>query len=345
MGFPVGGTGVGGSPVPPNIYESQTNAYNEVMKDMIGMLPFDSSVIIPFTQQDQDAVFHYRSEPGRPSLHPLLFLRASGELEVADDDLFQPIYQELLERLPPEIAEWLSSEMQLPFSERDPDALALHHTLSVAASTLGWLSIVSAPIEANSIAAANLLMNIALPYVAFGAALDQANNVVSDALNYLSQAGHNYPHHDFFNNSLTEIQDSIIEAMAAQREIEKGLITEDIRQRLIHSAHLMHEIADRMQTTAPTSDLMILGVQMEALATATAALALPHGTPSLVIGSSIAMTGINRHNSMLGPFGMGFDTIMDSVVDGILHCFVYGPSAEVNELTSLYNDLLSLRDN
>ena len=343
MGFPVGGTGVGGSPVPPGIYESQTSAFNEVMKDVIGMLPFDSSVIIPFTQQEYDEVFHYRSEPGKPSLHPLLFLRASGEMEVSDEGLFQPIYQELLERLPPDMAEWLSNQMQLPFNDRDPDAVALHHTLSVTATAIGWLSMVTAPIESNSVAASNLMMNIALPFVALRSALGQADFVVREALSFLNQSGPNYQHYDFFNNSLTDIQDSIIEALAAQREIDKGLITDDIRSRLVKSAHIMHEIADRLHS-ASTSDLMILGAQMDALATATAALALTHGTPSLLIGSTVALAGINQHNSILGPFGLGFDTIMDSVVDGVLNSFVYGPSAEVNELTSLYHDLIALRD-
>lgn len=344
MGFPVGGTGVGGSPVPPGIYESQTSAFNEVMKDVIGMLPFDTSVIIPFTQQEYDTVFHYRSEPGKPSLHPLLFLRTSSEYERTEEDTFNPIYQELLNHLPPDMAEWLSSQMQQPFAERDPDAVALHHTLSTAASALGWLAVVTAPIAPNNAKAANLLRNIALPYVAFGEALGQVQFIVGKAFGFLDQAGPNNRYFDFFNNSLTEIQNEIVEAMAAQREIEKGLITEDIRQRLIQSAHLAHEIASRLQSLSTENTLTILGIQMEALATATAALALSHGTPSLALGSAVALIGINRHNSVLGPFGLGLDTIMDSVVDGILHSFVYGPEAEISELTALYHDLLSLRD-
>lgn len=344
MGFPVGGTGVGGSPVPPGIYESQTSAFNEAMKNIIGMLPFDNSVIIPFTQQDFDEVFHYRSEPGRPMLHPLLYLRTSEEMETVEDELFHPIYQELLESLPPEIGEWLTFEMRQPFAERDPDAVALHHTLSATASAIGWLSVVTQPIEANSPAATYLMLNMTLPFVALNGALGQADFVLRQAMSYLNDQGPNYQHYDTYSSSFSDIQSSITEALALQREIEKGLITEDVKRRLIQSASLLHEIADRFSANAVNNDFLIVGAQLDALATATAALALTRGTPSLVLGSSIALIGINNHTSVLGPFGFGFDTISDAVVDGLLDSFVYGPRAEINELTTLYHDLVALRE-
>lgn len=344
MGFPVGGTGVGGSPVPPGIYESQTSAFNETMKNIIGMLPFDTSVIIPFTQQDFDEVFHYRSEPERPMLHPLLFLRTAEEMGITADDLFHPIYQELLESLPPEIGEWLTNEMRQPFAERDPDAVALHHTLSATASAIGWLSVVTQPIEPNSAAATYLMLNMTLPFVALNGALSQADFVLRQAMSYLSDAGPNYQHFDTYSSSFSDIQSSITEALALQREIEKGLVTEDVKRRLVQTANLLHEIADRFTTNSVGHDFLIVGAQLEALATATAALALSHGTPSLVLGSSAALIGLNNHTSVLGPFGFGFDTVVDAVVDGILDSFLYGPRAEINELKTLYQDLIALRE-
>jgi hypothetical protein len=344
MGFPVGGTGVGGSPVPPQIFESQTNAFNEAMKNAMAMLPYGSSIIIPWTQQGTEEVFQYRSEPGRPMLHPLLFLRASAEMAVIEEGMFQPLYEELLQLLPQDMREWLVFEMRQPFSERDPDAVALHHTLSATASTIGWLSIVNQPIEANSPAATYLLLNIALPFVALKGALGQAAFVMQQAQNLINQAGPNYPHFDTFNHSLSDIQQSIVEALALQREVEKGLVTEDVKRRLIECANLLHEIADSFNAGAASNDLSIIGAQLDSLATVLSAWAVSRGTPALILGSSIALIGLNNHTSVLGPFGFGFDTVMDAAIDGILNSFLFGPRAEIDELTGLYNELAALRN-
>lgn len=277
-------------------------------------------------------------------LHPLLHLRASEEMETTEDTLFQQTYQELLESLPSEIGEWLTSEMNQPFAERDPDAVALHHTLSAAASAIGWLSVVTQPVEANSPAAINQMFNMTLPFVAFSGAIEQAGFVLGEAMSSLNNMGPNYQYYDSYSSSFSDIQSSLAEALSIQREIEKGLITEDVKQRLTQSANLLHEIADRFNAnTAINNDFLILGAQLEALATATAALALTRGTPSLVLGASTALIGINNHTSALGPFGLGFDTISDAVVDGLLGSFIYGPRAETNELTTLYDDLIALR--
>lgn len=307
------------------------------------MLPFNTSVIIPFTQQTFDETFHYRSEPGKPMLLPLLSFRTSPEMVIPDEDLYESIYHELLNRLPKEISKWLSDEMHLPFHDRDPDAAAMHLVLTIAADAIGWLAMAIRPVRANSPAAAYRAINIALPYAALAASLEQSGFVIQHALNIIYNAGPNNPQYDHFISTLSGLQDAIIKALDLQREIEKGLINEDVKKQAVESANLLHEAAERIKTAKTSNDLSIISAQMEALATSLTALSNTNGTPALILGSAIALFGLNDHTSGLRPFGPGFETIMDAVINGVLSSFTFGPRTEIEELAALQQDLTILK--
>ncbi len=343
MGFVTGGTGLGGSPVPPQIRETETSAFNENMKDLLGMLPFGSSEIISWAELGKDEVFQYKTESGRPMLHPLLFLRTAPDMDSVDDEVWQPIYDDLLDHLPPEIKEWLEAELQLPFADRDLDSVALNHVLTFTAKAIGWLTVVNQPIEPNSPAATYQAISTVLPYVAMQSMINQTEFALETASAWLEDVGANHIHFDFYSSSLSDISDSIIELMALHREVEQNLIREDVKFRFVETANRLHELAAHFNSHAVGNELHILGAQLDALATVSAALALSNGTPSLLIGTSIALIGLNNHASELNLFGEAYNTVLDAILGGVLDSFTFGPRAEMDELLSLLNDLEILK--
>lgn len=345
MGFVTGGTGLGGSPVPPQIRETETTAFNENMKEMIGMLPFGSSEIISWAELGKDEAFEYKTESGRPMLHPLLFLRTAPEMDTVDDELWKPIYDDLLDHLPPEIKEWLESELKLPFTDRDPDSVTTNHVLTFTAKAIGWLAVVNQPLEPNSPAAAYQIINSALPYIALQGIINQTEFAVESASTWLEDVGANHSHFDFYSSSISDISESVIELMTLNRETEHNLIREDVKSQLIETSNQLHELATDFNSHSIGNELHILGVQLDALATVSAALALSNGTPSLLIGTSIALIGLTNHASELNLFGQAYNSGLDAILGGVLDSFTFGPRAEMDELLSLLNDLESLKYN
>src|ERR1700722_16446566 len=139
-------TGIGGSPGgPPTTthLELEQSAASLGAKIALGMLQEGSSIVQSFTEVNPRYIsgymggFGYRSAAGNPLLdHPLEATISSVNLTPQSTTEWEDTYEELSQQLPPDIANALAAQMQLPPSERHPDFIALNEVMVLAATVL-----------------------------------------------------------------------------------------------------------------------------------------------------------------------------------------------------------------
>ncbi|MGA8164351.1 MAG: hypothetical protein WB791_04910 [Waddliaceae bacterium] len=340
-----GGTGVGGGVQPPQIRDSETTAFTETTrKNVLGMIPSDTLEIIPFTQGEYDQVFKYRSEPDRPTLHPLLHLRHGTLPESADDNAWQPFYRGFVDMLPDEIRTQLLEQNQLPFAERDPGFAALDQLLIFSAIAVMWLIGVTGPVEAGSPEEINNALNLTLPYIVLGAIIAQAEIILNAAQIWLEQIGPNDPNYDSLVHVVGELTTLTAELSALWHEMEMGGDREALALRFQELAQKFHQLAATVANLGLSEGMLILKTTLDILAMVCSAWALGLDSSPLLIGMFTAGTGLSQETSETGVLGPGLQTVMNGLVEGLLEIFPFGPLTELEELDNLDQDIVKLRD-
>ena len=341
-----GASSFGGGPtMPPTINETDSQGIVAITKKHVMNMVLDTlKEVVPFSQLEYDAVFKYQAEADRPTLHPLLHLRISGaEPEVIDEEKWQNIYHELFEALPENVKEWITWEMNKPFEDRDPSYVMVNNVLTTAARVIGWLSNVTQPVQANSRAEQSYVLNVALPFVALRSITAQTENILNAGNSWLNSVGANYPHHDSLISYLTQVGDALSRLENLREQVESGNTGPEIRQSFIEVAYEFDRLSTLYHATSLGNEFSILGAQLDALATVSAAWALTSGSPSLLLGTSIATIGLTSDASVAGFIGSTYNDAFDSLLGGIFNSVVFGPRAELDELVGLYNLLTQLR--
>lgn len=339
-----GGAGVGGGAQPPQIRESETTAFVETAKKNVAMVHGDTLEVIPFTQAEYDQRFKYRSEPDRPTLHPLLHLRHGSLPELVGEEVALPLYEEFISLLPAEMSEELLRQNRLPFRERDPNFVALDQLLTATARAIVWLNGVTGPVEAGSPEEISNAWNLALPVIALRAGISQAESVCNTARLRLAEIGPNDPSYDSLVYVVGEFIALLPELQALFREIREGGDREALTLRFRQLAAQFDRLAARGENTGPEEKLLILTATLENLAMISSAWALGLDSSPLLIGTYAACTGLSQDASEAGVLGAGFTSVVNGLVEGVLSIFSFGPLAELEELDALDHDLVDLRD-
>jgi len=341
-----GAPGLGGGPTqPPTAWEAESQAFVEVTKKYVmGMTRDSMAEVVPFTQTEYDEVFKYKAESGRPTLHPLLFLRAgaAGGYELEEQN-WQEHYQELLNELPANVKRLIEQEMNKPFQERDPDFVIVNSILKTTAMAIDWLATVTEPIQPNTRAEQNYFKSVALPFLALNAVSEQSEAVVDSAQAWLNLIGANHPHHDALHGLLADTKTALTALKNVRQRILSGDTGPEIRQGFLQIAHDFDRLYRGYQTAALGNDLFILGAQIQALATVTAAWSLKDGSQSLLLAHAIAARGLSTIESDIGIIGGTYTTAVDSLLEGVLSVFELGPKTEIAELTDVYHSLAELK--
>lgn len=340
-----GGTGVGGGVQQPQIEESKAQAFVEVMKkNILAMLPPDTLEVIPFSQRAYDETFKYKTEAGKPMLHPLLFLRTSDFPELIKEEIWKPTYQQLINLLPDDIRGWLYNEMEKPLEQRDVDAQSFNELLMFTAKTLCWLGEASKPIKPNSPEEAFYLVNLALPYIALRTGIKNTEDIIKMSVTFLEAIGPNHPSYDTFKHYLSQLGSLTDELNALRKELEGGNESPEIKRRMKEIANSIATLLQQFIKESRSEDFQILRSTMQALSVLTGAWALTSGSPSLMISLFIATIGLTKGESSLGVLPEAYNTIIDAIIEGLVSMVVFGSKAEIEELNDLINQLNELKN-
>lgn len=343
--MPITGAGLGGGNQPPLIRDSETTAFVEVMKkNVLAMLPADTMEVIPFTQRTFDELFKYRSEPGKPSLHALLNARTAGAFQDVPKEQWEPAYQSLLNKLPPEIQEGLEQEALKPMSERSPEYSELNSFLMFIAKGLGWLESALQPIAPNSGAEKDFMLNLILPYVALRGVLDQTNGIFADIQARLDEVGPNEPGYDTVVSNLSQVQQDVAELNQLRKSLEKDGNNPEIKQRMTDISNDLMRISAFLHREGGCGEYKILGNITETLSLVSQAWAMEYGSPSLFLSLDTVFTGISNSDSGLGIWGNALGTVLNAILDGLLISTSTGPRVQLEEMYELYQSLAELRD-
>jgi len=339
-----GGTGVGGSAQQPQIRESETTAFTETMKkNVLAMLPADTVEVVPFSQRTYDELFKYRSEPGKPSLHPLLGLRSAGVSKEVKEEGWQENYESLLQHLPTDIKQQLEQENLKLVKERDPDFSELNALLVLVAKMEVWLEAALQPPAANSGAEKDLMHNIALPYIALRGADAQSGEIFKSIETALQAIGPNDPRFEGVNHVLTEVQGDL-KALHAQRgQLEQGEESPQLKQRMSDLASDLTRLSGQFEASGG-GDFQLIGHTLRALAQVASAWASHYGSASLYLSVDQGASKLSSAESGLGVLGSSANALLEALVGGLLEAIPSGGGAQLEEMEQLHQELAQLKE-
>lgn len=306
-GGPVGGV----SPQPTGIRESETQAYTEVNKKFtLAILPEDTMEVVSYVDREMKMYWQYDATPTNPTLRPLMHLRMATASEI-DEKMWQPIHEELIEKLPKEIKELLLAELSKPLNDRNSSFVALNLVLGIAAKVISWANKTGGPVAAESPAGIQNELNVALPYIALkGLNLSELTLMKNE----LHAVGANFAGFDSVSNLLTEMNGAIKQMSGTNPP--------------------MSIIADKLAKLEgpPTDTFQIVQTTLHALSVVASAFTLEFGSPAMLIGLSIATIGLE-----------GTAGIEKAFSEAIHKAVPFGARPELAELNSLKKELLLMR--
>lgn len=334
------GSGVGGNiggPQQPLQRDLEMTAWTDVNKALVAIVK--DSIDHVFTQMGSH-VERERTEPGRPTLHPLLHLRsASGEV-AEEDQSWLPRYEELRKLLPPELEAQLAEELALPSEDRNPLFVALDNLLKALAKASAWLEVAIVPVDVASIAAARTRLNLALPFMMLVTSMTMGETILTEARNYLITVGPNHPDFDRLNSVLTQLDEALAELRSVYGEMEEGNLDIIKSKEFAAFAEALEELNVFYHSRELSQDLQILSPLLITLTAITSAFTLGVGSPSLFLGLMIAGIGLNSSESEAGVVGESLEKIVNTLIDALIPDGGIGDRTFLTMLTTI--SLISL---
>ena len=215
------GSGVGGNiggPLQPSPRELEATAATMTSRAALGIMP--DSLEVPFSQLGGN-VWKYQSDSSKPTLSSLATLvRASTAEDKKTDDSWKPVFNTLVDRLPPELKTRLAAEMNKPFESRNPNFAHLENILTFTAKGLAWLEEAEKPVEPETIKWDRMMHNRGMPGKVVRGMVRQGQQILGGADAFLNRMGPNLPAHDtmrHFTGQAAEIQ-TRLEALLKQMQ-------------------------------------------------------------------------------------------------------------------------------
>ena len=316
-----GGAGLGGGPVPSQIRESTTTAFVETNKAALSIMPQDTFEVVPFTQQDSHMFLKYETKSNNPLLRsPLLQMRMAELSRELDEKTWQPIYDELVDKLPVVLKELLITENDKPFLSRNMNFVVLNNLLMAAARTVDWLGKTTVTPAHDTPSGIRNEINIHLSDIALNGAATSLGPVLSQVHTELNDVGSNFMGHDQISNTLNHLD----KLLGALNVLNKN----DGTGHEIALADATHRLAESNKKEG-SDQFQILGAVLNTLDLVASSQALENGAPSILFGTHLSNLG---SSSVLG-------SISDTIVDGLLGVMGSGNREQIAELESLKRGL------
>lgn len=318
MSMSGGVSGSIGSQQQPSPEDLAATAANTNMKDVLGLKR--DTIDTPFTKLGgEHNLWDYKASPGRPTLHPLVTVRGAGSEEAKADDSWKNLYNQLAERLGPEIQERLEEENKIPFSSKDFIYVVLDNLLTALAKAIVWLDTASAIVDPASVQAVKAQENAAMPTTFWHEMSGEVKSLLASVGPYLSRENPLY--FDLNVNMLKQIAVAIRSMGKTYDEnvTEKGI---DPQTRSVLIAQNMALLGDQFKKADFGSDLSIIRHTWDIMTTVAAAKSLEAGPSSLMLGLAFATSGIYSSNSQSGIIGPALENIINQLSGGLVSAFV-----------------------
>lgn len=227
---------VGGSLPPSENRDPALTAQGLALKNLIGLLPGDTLEVVLFSEQSDEARFHYRSEPDRPTLPPIIHLRGSSTDTLSESEEWLPFYEQLFQSLPEKIQKKITANALLPKELQDIDLNELNSYLTNLAQIAN--SMATSGGEALTQIQQELQTEfILLPFIAARGAVITGNQIL-EALQFS---------HASFTPEQTRIVQTLQYAVgtfnALREQIEQGGLTEELLGELETLANTLEQFS------------------------------------------------------------------------------------------------------
>lgn len=212
-----------GLPFPTQTYEEWVaSAKPQINAMILNALDDLQGADVVFTQWSP--VQRERTEPGRPTLMPMIQVRVALGVGAEVAEGIAPFLQEILAFLPPDIQSRLLAEQKLPLEKRDPAYLALENVLISVAYGAGWAYAMSNPAAVTADAIQHTQLNMALPFQSLKGLTEYAGSVIEGADRWLQDVGPNHPAYDNVLDFTNELKDIYGELKDLTTELNQGNI-------------------------------------------------------------------------------------------------------------------------
>lgn len=310
------GTGIGGTiggPQTPTQIELEASAWTQVNKAALGIVP--DSIEVPFTKLGGQ-LWKYQSDASRPTLMSLGTVRTSLAKEEAVDESWKPFFDELVGKLPPDVKEEFTKDLDRDFEDRSQNFTQLENALTATAKSLAWLARAQKPLDPHSPAMDRLHQNQALPGRALRGTLSHSGAILEGAAAFLNRMGSNYSQHDVLRHFATqsaEMQENLNSLLEVLKDPGAPPPTGEELMALSEQAE---GLLNDFQRIDRGKDLQILSPMMEAMAAVASALSLTPASPTLFLGLKLATLGLYSSDSQSGLLGNELAALIKALQSG-----------------------------
>lgn len=338
----VGGFGpgnVGAGQQQPMQRDIETSAWAEAAKVIAGLISPDQ--MRSFVETNPQTTWKYSTEAGKPDLdHILTTIRMNLESLEGEETEWQALYREFIAMLPEAIQAELEYQMTLPLNEQRMEYIILNRIAVFFAMYMSWLTRVTAPKNPNSPEVRGSEINAGLPLLAMAGGISQADEIATQAREYLSVVGPNDPNYDAMSNALAEYESIHDEIRSLAQAIADGTDPNTLTDEFSDLANRIHLLLTNVTNAGYGDQLQILIPSLQAMETLTAALSIENASPTLLLSFTTALTGINSSESAGGLIGPHLQQVMEGLIGGILSMVNFGTGGEIQDLQGLINDLV-----
>lgn len=320
-----GGTVSGPATLTQN--EVEASAAYLVACHKLGILP--DSLEVPFSQINVHNTWKYSSDSSNPTLHPLSNLRMSAPSSDLAETGWPDQLALLINLLPDDIRSRLITESKLPLDERNPTYTAFSNVLSATAKVMAWIQMVSRPLSPEAQTLSRTSLNNALPIVVLSSVIDLGAIILNSAKNFLNGIGPNAEHFDQILGVVNRVEEAFQDLNDLSHPIGSN------KQSLSLLAGDLVTLGNQLQSVSFGENLQALRTLVDVMATVTAAMASRTGSPSLLIGLTVANIGLQRTDGTNGVLSPGLTRLVDGLAAGLLSTSLPLADAGSRQLLSL----------
>lgn len=310
--------GVGGNlggTMQPTARDLETSAWSLVNKEQLGIVR--DSIEVPFTKIGGN-VWKYSSDSSRPTLMPTGTLRTMGEDLAKPNESWKQKFDELVNKLPPDLKETLMSELGKRAEQRSVNYQVLTQTLTTLAKGLSWMDSAQESADPSSVEGKRTIDNRSLPGRALKGMVSHGRSMLQGAAAHLDKVGPNNPHHDalrYFSKEGEELQGRMEAFLNILSDPNEELPTPEQMNKLCDD---IGTLSQEFNKVSHGDQLQIMGPMLESMQTVAQALSVTPTSPSLFIGLKAALKGIFASESSTGILGGDLEALIAALQSGML---------------------------